>query len=474
MNLAHNLVDAADRHRDRVALRHRDSTVTYAELAAGAASYAKRFERDGIRPGDRIALRLPNRPAYVAAYYGALAVGAIVVPLNVLLREGEVETRLAHATPELVVAPDDPEPPATDAPLAPLPRDAGDAAVILYTSGTSGDPKGAVLTHGSLQVAAEAAAGALALSPDDVLLGSAPLSHVLAMSSGMNASIVTGAQLLLVERFDAADTLDEMARAGVTILLGVPTMCIALCAAAPAAAALPPIRIAHVGGAPVPAEVAREFEATFGGEVAEGYGLTEMSGIATTYGRDQRRKPGSVGTPRGSTELRVVSLDGRPLPAGETGEVQLRGPSVIRGYWRDDAATAAAIDADGWLATGDMGYVDADGCLFLVDRKKDVILRGGYSVYPREVEEVLYAHPDVAEVAVVGVPHPTLGEEIAALVVPRAAAAATDPAAIREYARERLAAYKYPREIVLVESLPKGPTGKVLKRAIDVQGLLRT
>ncbi len=470
MNLALNLVDAAARHRDRVALRHGDSTVTYGDLAGRAAGYARLFAQQGIEPDHRVALQLPNRPAHVAAYYGALAVGAIVVPLNILLREREVETRLAHATPALLVADDD-EPPTAEGALAPVERRADDPAVILYTSGTSGDPKGAVLTHGGLRVAAESAATALGLGPDDVLLGSAPLSHVLAMSSGMNAAIVAGAQLLLVERFEAHETLAEMARAGVTILLGVPTMCIALCAAAPDAGALPPIRIAHVGGAAVPGEVAREFEQTFGGEVSEGYGLTEMSGIATTFGRDRTRKPGSVGTPLGETELRVVSLDGEPLGPHATGEIQFRGPSVIRGYWRDAAATAAAIDTDGWLATGDMGYVDDDGYLFLVDRKKDVILRGGYTVYPREVEEVLYAHPDVLEVAVVGVPHPALGEEVAALVVPRAGAA-VDPIALREYARERVAAYKYPREVVLVETLPKGPTGKILKRAIDVAALL--
>ena len=470
MNLALNLVDAAERHRDRVALRHGDSTLTYGEVARRAAAYASLFSRAGVEPGDRVALQLPNRPAYVAAYYGALAAGAIVVPLNVLLREREVETRLAHATPALLVADDD-EPSAADGPLAPVERRPDDPAVILYTSGTSGDSKGAVLTHGGLRVAAESAATALALRPDDVLLGSAPLSHVLAMSSGMNAAILAGAQLLLIERFEAQETLAEMARFGVTILLGVPTMCIALCAAAPAAADLPPIRIAHVGGAAVPVEVAREFEQTFGGEVREGYGLTELSGVATTYSRGRPRKPGSVGTPLGETELRVVSLDGEPLGPHTTGEIQFRGPSVIHGYWGDDAATAAAIDADGWLATGDMGYVDGDGYLFLVDRKKDVILRGGYTVYPREVEEVLYAHPDVLEVAVVGVPHPTLGEEVAALVVPRAGAA-VDPDSLREYARERVAAYKYPREVVFVDTLPKGPTGKILKRAIDVAALL--
>jgi long-chain acyl-CoA synthetase len=207
--------------------------------------------------------------------------------------------------------------------------------------------------------------------------------------------------------------------------------------------------------------------------VYEGYGLTELSGIATTYVQGQPRKLGSVGMPLEATQLRIVDADGTECPAYEPGEVEFRGPSVIPGYWDDEKATAAALSAEGWLATGDVGYVDEDGYLFLVDRKKDVIIRGGYNVYPREVEEVLYAHPDVLEAAVVAVPHPELGEEIAALVVPRPGTT-PDTDALRAYARERVAAYKYPRYVVLVESLPKGPTGKILKREIDVQALQRS
>jgi long-chain acyl-CoA synthetase len=252
----------------------------------------------------------------------------------------------------------------------------------------------------------------------------------------------------------------------------VPTMLIALCAAARSAPTLPPVRIAHVGGASVPVEVARDFERTFGGEVYEGYGLTELSGIATNYVAGQRRKPGSVGLPLEGTELRIVSLDGETSIPGEIGEVHLRGPSVIPGYWEDAEATAEALDAGGWLATGDVGYVDDEGYLFLVDRKKELIIRGGYNVYPREVEEVLYAHPDVLEAAVVGVPHETLGEEVAALIVPRPGAA-PDPDALRAWAKERLAAYKYPRVVAVVDDLPRGPSGKILKRAIDREALLR-
>jgi long-chain acyl-CoA synthetase len=354
--------------------------------------------------------------------------------------------------------------------IEPTPRDAADAAVILFTSGTSGQAKGAILTHGSIRASASYAAEALALRPEDVMLGAAPFSHVLGLSTGLVSTFLAGAAVAIVPRFEADATLRLMTETRTTILLGVPTMCIALCQAARSADELPPIRIAHVGGAPVPLEVARDFERTFGGEVYEGYGLTELSGIATTYTSGQPRKPGSVGTPLGETELRVVSPDRQPLPPGEVGEVELRGPSVIRAYWEEERETAA-LPADGWLATGDMGHVDDDGYLFLVDRKKELIIRGGYNVFPREVEEALYEHPDVLEAAVIGIPHATLGEEVVALVVPRPG---TSPTAdeLRDWARARVAAYKYPRIVSFVAELPKGPTGKILKRGIDRDAVL--
>jgi long-chain acyl-CoA synthetase len=241
-------------------------------------------------------------------------------------------------------------------------------------------------------------------------------------------------------------------------------MCIALCQAARSTDTLPPLRIAHVGGAPVPIEVARNFERTFGVPIKEGYGLTELSGIATTYTQGQPRKPGSVGMALGSTELRIADPDENGV-----GEVAFRGPSVVPGYWNDPDATAEAL-TDGWLATGDIGRIDQDGYLYLVDRKKELIIRGGYNVYPREVEEALYAHPDVLEAAVVGIPHHTLGEEIAALVVQRPGATVTTDE-LQAWTKERVAAYKYPRRIALVDDLPKGPTGKILKREIDRSAL---
>ena len=471
MNLALVLTDASRRYATHPALHHRGSARTYTELEERAASIAGSLRELGVETGDRVAVRLPNGPDFVAAWFGALRLGAIVVPLNPLLAQREVDERLRISGARLLLDDVSEVEHDLEAEVASVAREDEDPAVILFTSGTSGKAKGAVLTHGGIRASAGAAAVALALGPSDVVLGAAPFSHVLGQSTGLVATLSAGASVAVVERFEAESTLRFMTDTCTTILLGVPTMCIALCEAARNARELPPVRIAHVGGAPVPLEVAREFERTFGGEVYEGYGLTEMSGIATTYVPGQRRKPGSVGMPLGTTEMRVVGADGRVLRAEEPGEVQFRGPSVFPGYWQDEESTANALSADGWLSTGDIGYVDRDGYLFLVDRTKDVIIRGGYNVYPREVEEVLYAHPSVLEVAIVGVPHLTLGEEVAALVVPRPGSE-VDADALRAYTRDHVAAYKYPRHILFVESLPRGPTGKILKREIDVESLL--
>lgn len=470
MNLARILGDALAAHAARPALVGGAGTVTYAELGRRADAATALLVERGVEPGDRVALMLPNGPAFVAVGLATWRLGAILVPLNGLLAPPEVEARLDASTPRVFLQ-DEGELSTEAGPATkPVERKGADPAVILFTSGTSGRPKGAILTHGSLHAAARNCSDALELGPDDVVLGAAPFSHALGLATGVLSTLLSGSAIAVVRRFEAERTLALMTETRTTILLGVPTMCIALCQAARSAERLPPVRIAHVGGAAVPVEVARDFERVFGGEVCEGYGLTELSGIATTYVPGQTPKPGSVGTPLGGTELRIVSLEGAPLPTGEVGEVQFRGPSVIPGYWENAEATAEAFDAGGWLATGDLGYVDDDGYLFLVDRKKDLILRGGYSVYPREVEEVLYAHPDVLEAAVVGIPDETLGEEVAALVVPRPGSS-PDADELQAWVKERVAGYKYPRRVLFVDDLPKGPTGKVLKRAIDTSAL---
>jgi long-chain acyl-CoA synthetase len=466
VNLARIITESADAHSERAALWLGDDATTHAELAARAAVAARLLHDRGVGPGDRVATLLPNGISAVAALLGIWRVGAIAVPLNTLLARPEVETRLELADVSVLLG-DEEELQGRDGEPGIAPREPGDPAAILFTSGTSGAPKGAVLTHGSVWAAAAGAGAAMGFEPEDVVLGAAPFSHVLGLSTGVVATLAHGGAIAVERRFEAAGTLERMRRTGTTVLLGVPTMCIALCEAARALPpdALPPLRIAHIGGAAVPNEVADAVERTFGADLVEGYGLTEMSGIATTYGLGDRRRPGSVGRPLPGTELAIAAADERGR-----GEVLFRGPSVVGGYWQDAAATAEAISPEGWLATGDVGYLDEDGYLYLVDRKKEVVIRGGYNVYPREVEEVLYAHEDVLEAAVLGVPHPTLGEEVSAVVVLRPGAS---PSAdeLQAWVRERIAAYKYPRVIAFVDELPKGPSGKILKRAIDRDAL---
>jgi long-chain acyl-CoA synthetase len=459
VNLARVLADGAADHPQRTALLFEGEQISYSELERRAAVAAAALRAEGIEAGDRVAIRLANTPDYVAAYFGILRLGAIAVPLNVLLAQPEIDARLEAATPRAFVErqlPNDGE-----AHVEIAERDGDDPAALLFTSGTTGQPKGAILTHAGIRAAARFGADALGFTPDDVLLGVAPFPHVLGQQVFVCALLV-GAGVSVMRRFESEPALETMTSTRTTVMFGVPTMCIGLCEAAGSAEALPPLRIAHVGGSAVPVDVARRFEETFGAAVHEGYGLTEMSGLATTFALGRRRKAGSVGRPSSGTEMQIANADERGV-----GEVQFRGPSVIRGYWNDPEATAAAIDGDGWLSTGDLGYLDGDGDLFLVDRKNELIIRGGYNVYPREVEEVLYEHPAVLEAAVVGVPHESLGEDVAAIVVPRPGVE-LDPEELKAWAKERVAAYKYPRHVVLVAELPKSPTGKILKRSIDL------
>ena len=379
-----------------------------------------------------------------------------MVPLNVLLAQPEIDARVGWADAVVTVVPgDEPAP----RPLEPEGA-AADVAVLLFTSGTTGGAKGAELTHDGLLWNAQGIVDAFHLGPDDVQLAAAPLTHVLGMTGVMNATLLTGGALAVTQRFDAAATYRLMLEAGVTGAMGAPPMFAALSVEAGKTPERPPLRFVHAGGAPLAEGAARTIAETFGCPVRDGYGMTEVGGGIAVTTLEMERKPGAVGRPMRDTEIRIAHLDDK------RGEVQVRSPSVMRGYRGDSEATAAVLDSDGWLATGDIGFLDDDGYLFLVDRKKELIIRGGYNVYPREVEEVLYAHPDVLEAAVIGVADDAVGEEVVALVTPRAGAA-PDAATIQAWAKERVAAYKYPRRIVFVDELPKGPTGKILKRAID-------
>ncbi|MDA0162481.1 long-chain fatty acid--CoA ligase [Solirubrobacter ginsenosidimutans] len=490
-SLAQLLTATAAEHGDRPALKLDDSVLNYAFLNEAASRVAGLLKEKGIAPGDRVGIMLPNVPYFGAAYYGILRAGGVVVPMNVLLKGREVafylkdsgakavfawhgfaeaaETGAAEAGAEVIpVMPGEFEQLLMAAPRAPEdePRTGDDTAVILYTSGTTGTPKGAELTHDNLRQNCTVTARTLiGVSEEDVILGALPLFHSFGQTCGLNAAIAHGACLTLIPRFDPAKALEIIARDRVTVLEGVPTMYHAMLnAPGHEDADTSSLRVCVTGGSAMPGEIMKQFEQAFDCMILEGYGLSETSPVASFNHPDAERKAGSIGTPIAGVEMKVVDDDGADVEQGGVGEIVIRGHNVMKGYWGRPDATADVM-RDGWFATGDMATVDEDGYFFIVDRKKDMIIRGGYNVYPREIEEVLYEHPAVSEVAVVGVPDDSLGEEVAAAVVLKTGAEASADD-LRAYARERVAAYKYPRQIWFSEALPKGPTGKILKREI--------
>jgi long-chain acyl-CoA synthetase len=343
-----------------------------------------------------------------------------------------------------------------------------DTAVILYTSGTTGHPKGAELTHGNLISNTEVACTDIVrIRPDDVIFGGLPLFHVFGQTVALNVAVASGACLTLLPRFSAEHALQIIADHRVTVFEGVPTMYVALLhEPGRADYDTSALRMCVSGGAALPVQVLRGFEEAFGVPLLEGYGLSETSPVASFNHPDREHKPGSIGTPIRDVQMRVVDREDNEVPQGEVGEIVIRGPNVMKGYWGRPEATAEAI-RDGWFHTGDLARVDSGGYFYIVDRKKDLIIRGGYNVYPREIEEVLYEHPAVAEAAVIGLPHPALGEEVGAAVVlkPGAAISAGE---LRDYVKGQVAAYKYPRHVWIADALPKGTTGKIQKRDIVI------
>jgi long-chain acyl-CoA synthetase len=492
LNLASLLTESAERSPDSPAIRLGGSELSYAELDDRGARLATLLREKGVEAGDRVGVMLPNVPDFPVAYYGVLRAGAIVVPMNVLLKRREIAFYLedpgaklllawhgfaeearagaAEAGVELVEV----EPVAfatTLGELEPTPEVADtaedDTAVILYTSGTTGKPKGAELTHANLARNADVSSRTTCeIAGDDVVLGALPLFHSFGQTVAMNASLSVGACLTLVPKFDPSEALATIQRDGVTHFYGVPTMFGALLHH-PGRERFDTssLRTCITGGASMPVEVLRGFEDAFGAVVLEGYGLSETSPVSSSNHPDKERKPGSIGTPIEGVEMRVVDENDEPVAQGEVGEIVIRGHNIMKGYWQRPEATEEAMRG-GWFHSGDMARTDEDGYFFIVDRKKDLIIRGGYNVYPREVEEVLYEHPKIREAAVVGVPHDEWGEEIGAAVV-LMEGEELSPEEISAYVKDRIAAYKYPRIVWFLDDLPKGPTGKILKREIE-------
>ncbi len=512
LNLAVLLEDSAREVPGRDAVVFNDVKLNYAQVNGAANQVANGLSALGIQKGDKVALSCPNLPFFPIVYYGILKAGATVVPLNVLLKSREIAYHLADSdakayfcfqgTPELPMGEfgyngfqetgscehffmitADParaspiegtrtlgqlmvnQPPAFDTVVT----EADDTAVILYTSGTTGQPKGAELTHNNMIMNARIADNMYEHRDHDVTLITLPLFHSFGQTVQMNSGFYKRMTLTLLPRFDPGAALGIMERDNVTIFAGVPTMYWALLNYPDAEKfdikkISGNMRLAVSGGSAMPVEVMKGFNERFSVKILEGYGLSETSPVASFNRTDKPTKPGSVGLPVWGVNIRIVDLEGNEVPAGEMGEILIKGHNVMTGYYNRPEATAQAIE-DGWLHTGDIGTIDEDGYLFITDRVKDMIIRGGFNVYPREIEEVLMTHPAVSLAAVIGVPHDSHGEEVKAFVILNEGVEES-PDAIVAWCRDNMASYKYPRFVEIREDLPMTATGKILKREL--------
>ncbi|WP_109507791.1 long-chain-fatty-acid--CoA ligase [Nocardioides speluncae] len=513
-NLSSLLEDSASKYPTRDAVVLGDTRLNYAQLSGAANQVANLLVDSGIRPGDKVALSCPNLPYFPIVYYGILKAGAVVVPLNVLLKGREVAYHLADSeakayfcfqgTPELPIGAEgyagfqetdgcehffvitaDPAAPspiegtttlgAGMAGKAPTfetaATDDGDTAVILYTSGTTGQAKGAELSHANMHgnaLSGEPLFGANESRPDTYLCV-LPLFHSFGQTVIQNGAFAYGGTVVLLPRFEAAPALGLMQKEKVTFFGGVPTMYWGLLGAlddsVDVAAIRDNLRIAVAGGSALPVEVHKDFEAKFGVTILEGYGLSETSPVASFAPRGEEVRVGSIGVPIAGVEMKLIKDDWSDTESGEIGEIAIKGYNVMKGYYNRPDATAAVIK-DGWFRTGDLARKDDDGFYYIVDRSKDMIIRGGFNVYPREIEEVLMTHPDVSLAAVSGVPHESHGEEIKAFVIRNADAGVTEDELVA-WGKEQMAAYKYPRIVAFVDALPMTATGKILKRELS-------
>ncbi|MCU1528121.1 MAG: long-chain fatty acid--CoA ligase, partial [Frondihabitans sp.] len=503
LSIAAILSESATRHHDRPALHFAGTTTTYGELWDQTRAYAGALRARGIGPGDRVAIIVPNVPDFCRAYYAVLALGAIVVPIHLLFKAEEIEYVLRDSGAKLaiVAAPQLSQAlPAAAAAGVPvlsvlLPLDAPTpvpidrleveaaratsieryesvnplaAGTILYTSGTTGHPKGAVGSHLAMveQVSAELL-DCTDMSSSDIVFGGLPFFHAFGQTSVMNTAFRRGASIVLLPKFDPTQALELMVASRATIFAAVPTMFIGLLAAASASDARPPLRYCVSGGSALPVAVLERFQETFGAVVQEGYGLTETSPVATVNELAHPR-PGTIGKPIWGVDVEIAAQDIDDhvefLPHGELGEIVIRGHNLMKGYLGKPEATEAAM-IDGWFHTGDLGFKEDDDVVTIVDRKKDMIVRNGYNVYPSEVEDVIMRHPSVANAAVFGVPDSVHGQEVHAAVIARPGTTVDCPEIVA-FVKEHLAAYKFPRVVHVVEAFPIGASGKVLKREL--------
>ncbi len=512
LNLSVLLENSASKYPNKTAFTFMDTSISFAQTNAVANQVANGLVAIGIKPGDKVALSCFNLPYFPIIYNGILKAGATVVPLSVLLKEDEVHYHLENSEAKayfcfigtedlpmgkmglagfskakkcenffmIMPKPEMPSPIEGVKTLGSLlakqpitfdtvPTSATDTAVIVYTSGTTGKPKGAELSHSNLMQNTVLSADLFDCNKDDKLLIVLPLFHIFAMTVMMNTGLYRGATSVLLPRFDAKTVLDLLEAHSITVFAGVPTMYWGINSYLETSdynieKIRKGLKMCVSGGASLPVAVLEKFEERFDVPILEGFGMSEGSPVITFNQVDVGRKPGSVGTPVWGVQVQLVDENGNEVPQGEKGELVYKGHNVMKGYYNNPAATAETIK-NGWLYSGDIAVKDEDGFYFIVDRTKDMIIRGGLNIYPREVEAVMMKHPAVSMAAVIGVPHEQMGEEVKAFVILKENATATEEE-LKQFTKDHIAAYKYPRIIEITKALPTSATGKILKKEL--------
>ncbi|WP_010529891.1 fatty acid--CoA ligase family protein [Lentibacillus jeotgali] len=504
MNITKQLTLTARKNRHKPAYIFEDQETSYLELEGAVTKFASRLQQLGYKKGDHIALIVGNSPYYIIGLYGALRMGAVVIPVNPLYTSHEMSYILRNGDVKAIITMDvlleKFEPIADQLPDvqhyilcesgADIPYDKSllsaklksftqmveegslgfddpgtndeDTAIILYTSGTTGKPKGAMLTHKNIYSNAKDVADYLTINGEDRVIAALPMFHVFCLTVALNAPLMNGGTVLIMPKFSPPEVFRVARVYEATVFAGVPTMYnFLLQSAENGQGDFSGLRLCISGGSAMPVSLLQSFERAFDVKVSEGYGLSESSPVTCFNPLDRPRKPGSIGTSILNVENKVVDEYGEELPPGEVGELIVRGPNVMKGYYKLEEESAVAL-RNGWLYTGDMARMDDEGYFYIVDRKKDMILVGGYNVYPREVEEVLYDHPAIDETAVIGTPHPESGETVLAFIV--ANDSSLDEAGLIEFCKGHLASYKVPSKIEFMDELPKNTTGKILRK----------